>query len=102
MVCKDTESEGPVKPKPKLDMDKIAAGLGAERSRPCWLVGQDPDGRCEIVKARLVGNPVDGAQVVVRVGSGCGVLNTLPVEKVYLSREAAEKRLAELEDGRKG
>lgn len=63
--------------------------------RPCWLVGQAPDGHHEVVEARLVGEPVDGHQTV-RVGFGCGILHSLPVEKVHLTQEAAEKRFREL------
>lgn len=61
---------------------------------PCWLVGETPDG-LQIVEARLVGPPLEGSQVV-RVGFGCGILHTIPAEKVCLSRADAEKRLAEL------
>lgn len=60
-----------------------------------WLVGEDEMGRYEVVQARLVGEPVDGQQVV-RVGLGCGILHSVPVEKVYKSQEEAEKRREEL------
>lgn len=62
--------------------------------RPCWLVAEDPDAKtARVVDGFLRGMPQEGWQVV-RVGAGCGVLHTIRVESIYLTREAAQTRLA--------
>jgi hypothetical protein len=63
---------------------------------PCWLVGTDEEtGVSQVVQARLRGSPINGMQSV-RVGSGCGVIHTIPRERVYRTQAEANVRLAEL------
>jgi hypothetical protein len=71
------------------------------KERKCWLVGTSTEtGASSVVEAVVLGDPVpdddDGLHYVVRVGSGCGVLHGLPVEKVHFTRLSAEQRLAEV------
>lgn len=76
-------------------VQEVAPMYRTDRERDCWLVGQKESGELEVVKAKAVGDPTDGIQTV-RVGAGCGIWHSIPIEKVHWTKESADAKMAAL------